>query len=252
MSLPHTLPAPSRLRARPPRLRERVSTMRALSALESLARGAEPPATDPPSPTTAPFPSSHRNRGDVSSDATPSPAPPLRVISWDQDTTSVFVRVAIPRGTPARAVRVDVRPRKLSISVDAARVEDIPGQELCGTLRHPCVAAETIWTLERHTRTPCNRDEDPHDLLHVLLVKRHGRITDPAWRGLLEGDREKTHAETLRELVDCDEPSCPHDQLPDDAREAVEELRERRLAMGRGEWRPDDGEFDDFRIVLVD
>lgn len=176
--------------------------------------------------------------------ATPSPAPPLRVLSWDQDTTSVFVRVAIPRWTPARAVRVDVRPRKLSISVEA--------DSLVGKLRHPVIAAETIWTLERHTHTPGVGDENPHDLLHVLLVKRHGRITDPAWRGLLEGDREKTHAETLRELVDCDEPSCPHDQLPDDAREAVEELRERRLAMGRGEWRPDDGEFDDFRIVLVD
>lgn len=233
--------------------------MRASSALELLARGAEPPATDPPSPPTAPFPSSQRNRGDVSERsetsetlATPSPAPPLRVLSWDQDTTSVFVRVAIPRGTPARAVRVDVRPRKLSVSVDAARVEDAPGQQLCGTLRHPVVAAETIWTLERHTHTPGDGDENPHDLLHVLLVKRHGRITDPAWRGLLEGDSEKTRSETLRELVDCDEPSCPHDQLPDDAREAVEELRERRLAMGRGEWRPDDGEFDDFRIVLVD
>ena len=96
-----------------------------------------------------------------------------------------------------------------------------------------------MWTLERHTRAPGDGDENPHDLLHVLLVKRHGRITDPAWRGLLEGDREKTHAETLRELIDADEPSCPHDQLPEDAREAVEELRERRLAMGRGEWRPD-------------
>ena len=183
--------------------------------------------------------------------ATPSPAPPLRVLSWDQDTTSVFVRVAIPRGTPARAVRVDVRPRRLAVSVEAPRVEDAP-RPLSRALRHPCVAAETVWTLERHTRAPGDGDENPHDLLHVLLVKRHGRITDPAWRGLLEGDREKTHAETLRELIDADEPSCPHDQLPEDAREAVEELRERRLAMGRGEWRPDDGEFDDFRIVLVD
>lgn len=231
--------------------------MRASSALKSLARGAEPPATDPPSPP-APFPSQRKKRGDVPSErsvtsrvATPSPAPPLRVLSWDQDTTSVFVRVAIPRGTPARAVRVDVRPRRLAVSVEAPRVEDAP-RPLSRALRHPCVAAETVWMLERHTRAPGDGDENPHDLLHVLLVKRHGRITDPAWRGLLEGDREKTHAETLRELIDADEPSCPHDQLPEDAREAVEELRERRLAMGRGEWRPDDGEFDDFRIVLAD
>jgi hypothetical protein len=39
------------------------------------------------------------------------------VVSWDQDTQSVFVRVAIPRGTPASRVRVASEVRSLHVRV---------------------------------------------------------------------------------------------------------------------------------------
>lgn len=45
------------------------------------------------------------------------PATPLRVASWDQDTQCVFVRVAIPRGTPASRVRVTSEVRSLHVRV---------------------------------------------------------------------------------------------------------------------------------------
>lgn len=58
--------------------------------------------------------------------------------------------------------------------------------------------------------------------------------------------------EVLKELADANEPSPNHADLPQDVQAALEDVRERRLAMGCGEWSPDDGEFDDFRLVLRD
>ena len=67
-----------------------------------------------------------------------------------------------------------------------------------------------------------------------------------------QGDKEKSLVEVLKELVECDEPSVGHSELPADAQTALEEVRERRLMMGCGAWSPTDGGFDDFRLVLQD
>jgi len=176
-----------------------------------------------------------------------SPRDALRVLSWDQDTTVTFVRVRVPPGTPAARVRVDARPRSLSVSLPPPppsessssphHLPSIPAP-LRGALVHPCVASETIWTLEE-------------DTVHIVLVKRHGGIQDPAWRSLFEGEEEKTIAQTLKELCDADERSPAHDDLPQETRDAVEETREMRYMMGCGEWRPDDDGVDGFRLVVT-
>ena len=182
-----------------------------------------------------------------------------RLLSWDQDTTAVYVRVAVPSGTRARDVGVDVRPDRMTFSLAWHGAV----KEASGKLRGRCVASETLWTLEDGDAPAAsaaaqtdgagdrtNRSQRRLSHVHVVLTKRDRGLTDAAWTGLFEGDEEKSLTDVLRELTHADEASARHEDLPQDVQAAIEEVRERRMMMGSGEWNPLDGTFDDFRLVL--
>jgi hypothetical protein len=208
------------------------------------------------------------------------------VVSWDQDTQSVFVRVAIPRGTPASRVRVASEVRSLHVRVvpektkakwygvsqdgtlkitdedatlegapDASTTVDEKGTlkrdatNVGGALSLPCVAGDTVWTIDRWSST--DEGDDKHDCVCVVLTKASRYLSSPAWSKLFADDaEEKSLTQLARELADADEPSPRHCDLPEAAQIALEDTRERRLMMGAGRWTPDDPAFDDFRVVL--
>ena len=214
-------------------------------------------------------------------------ATPVRVASWDQDTQYVFVRVAIPRGTAASRVRVTSEVRSLHVRVvpektrakwygvsddgktlrvtdQHATLEGAPrmamqqtplesdDMHVGGALSLPCVAGETVWTIERWSeREAETTSSSSHDVVCVVLTKASRYLSSPAWSKLFEDDaHEKSLAQLARELTEADEPSPPHCDLPEAAQIALEDTRERRLLMGSGHWTPDDPAFDDFRVVL--
>ena len=278
------------------------------SALFRLARGSPVAPREPRSPSPPPSPprAARREqpetvtspRTNVASPPKPkavapsaAPATPLRVASWDQDTQCVFVRVAIPRGTPASRVRVTSEVRSLHVRVVPEKtrakwygVSD-DGKTLCVTDQHatlegalrmatreaplesddahvggalslPCVAGDTVWTIERWSEheaktTKTSSSPLPHDVVCVVLTKAARYLSSPAWSKLFEDDaNEKSLAQLARELAEADEPSPSHCDLPEAAQIALEDTRERRLLMGSGHWTPDDPAFDDFRVVL--
>ena len=214
------------------------------------------------------------------------PATPLRVASWDQDTQCVFVRVAIPRGTPASRVRVQSETRSLHVRVvpektkakwygvsddgKSLRVTDTDAtlhgaprfaeknapptsddaRRVGGALSLPCVAGDTVWTIDRWSPNDDEHD-DEHDIVSVVLTKASRYLSSPAWSKLFADDaEEKSLTQLARELAEADEPSPRHCDLPEAAQIALEDTRERRLMMGAGRWTPDDPAFDDFRVVL--
>ena len=192
----------------------------------------------------------------------------------------MFVRVAIPRGTPASRVRVASEVRSLHVRVvpektkakwygvgqdgtlkltdedatlegapDASSVDPEKGTLVGGALSLPCVAGDTVWTIDRW----CSKDEgdDKDDCVCVVLTKASRYLSSPAWSKLFADDaEEKSLTQLARELADADEPSPRHCDLPEAAQIALEDTRERRLMMGAGRWTPDDPAFDDFRVVL--
>ncbi len=215
------------------------------------------------------------------------PATPLRVASWDQDTQCVFVRVAIPRGTPASRVRVTSEVRSLHVRVVPEKTKakwygvSDDGKSLCltnqdatlqgaprfaeknappntsddarvgGALSLPCVAGDTVWTIDRWSPNDDDERDDEHDIVSVVLTKASRYLSSPAWSKLFADDaEEKSLTQLARELAEADEPSPRHCDLPEAAQIALEDTRERRLMMGAGRWTPDDPAFDDFRVVL--
>ena len=117
--------------------------------------------------------------------------------------------------------------------------------KIAGALTHAIVAGDTMWTLERGS------PQDTQDEVNIVLTKSAKWLSSPAWRALFIGDEEKGLLQVAKELHDADEPSPLHSDLPEAAQIAVEETRERRLAMGAGQWHPDNNsEVDDFRVVL--
>ena len=60
----------------------------------------------------------------------------------------------------------------------------------------------------------------------------------------------KSYYEVLQELVRADEATPSYDDLPEDAKDLVDELRERQELVSEGLIDPDI--FDDFRCVLSD
>ena len=272
------------------------------SALFRLARGRSPAPREPRSPSPPPSPPRAARREppeavvlrppQVASkpkpkvvSSPPDAATPLRVASWDQDTQCVFVRVAIPRGTPASRVRVQSETRSLHVRVvpektkakwygvsddGSLRVTDTDAtlhgaprfaeknapptsddaRRVGGALSLPCVAGDTVWTIDRWSPNDDEHD-DEHDIVSVVLTKASRYLSSPAWSKLFADDaEEKSLTQLARELAEADEPSPRHCDLPEAAQIALEDTRERRLMMGAGRWTPDDPAFDDFRVVL--
>lgn len=273
------------------------------SALFRLARGRSPAPREPRSPSPPPSPPRAARREppeavvlrppQVASkpkpkvvSSPPDAATPLRVASWDQDTQCVFVRVAIPRGTPASRVRVQSETRSLHVRVvpektkakwygvsddgKSLRVTDTDAtlhgaprfaeknapptsddaRRVGGALSLPCVAGDTVWTIDRWSPNDDEHD-DEHDIVSVVLTKASRYLSSPAWSKLFADDaEEKSLTQLARELAEADEPSPRHCDLPEAAQIALEDTRERRLMMGAGRWTPDDPAFDDFRVVL--
>lgn len=277
------------------------------SALFRLARGRSLAPREPRSPSPPPSspraareqPEAVASPPNVASPPKPKPVAsspqatplrsettPLRVVSWDQDTQSVFVRVAIPRGTPASRVRVASEVRSLHVRVvpektkakwygvsqdgtlkitdedatlegapDASTTVDEKGTlkrdatNVGGALSLPCVAGDTVWTIDRWSSK--DEGDDKHDCVCVVLTKASRYLSSPAWSKLFADDaEEKSLTQLARELADADEPSPRHCDLPEAAQIALEDTRERRLMMGAGRWTPDDPAVDDFRVVL--
>ena len=121
------------------------------------------------------------------------------------DTQCVFVRVAIPRGTPASRVRVQSETRSLHVRVvpektkakwygvsddGSLRVTDTDAtlhgaprfaeknapptsddaRRVGGALSLPCVAGDTVWTIDRWSPNDDEHD-DEHDIVSVVLTK---------------------------------------------------------------------------------
>ena len=162
--------------------------------------------------------------------------------------TSPFVRV--PPGTPAARVRVDARPRSLSVSL----LPPVPPSESSSS-PHP----ETLdpRALRGSRSPPVRRLGDDLDAggghgAHRPREARGGGIQDPAWRSLFEGERRRPSRRRFKELCDADERSARARRPPDpETRDAVEETREMRYMMGCGEWRPDEDGVDGFRLVVT-
>lgn len=197
----------------------------------------------------------------------PDPTP-VRVLSWDQDSQCVFIRVGVPKGTPVSRVKVESTVTSLCVSVSPEQTaakwytvsqssgtieqsensvtlrgapnEGVKENTISGDLTYPCVASDTMWTIDR-----CG-DEDE---ICIVLTKQNKYLSSAAWMGLFIGDEEKSLVQVAKEMHDSDEPSPRHCELPEAAQIAVEDARELRLKMGSGEYRPG-VDNDDFRVVL--
>ena len=258
------------------------------SALFRLARGRAVPETpEPGSPAPAtpkpvvekPVESQKSEKTTTKSTPTlpspPLPPTPVSVLSWAQDTACVFVRVGVPKGTSVSRITVNATVHGLEVAVapelskakwygveggkitetvknvtlHGAPTDDSTAStdatKIAGALTHAIVAGDTMWTLERGS------PQDTQDEVNIVLTKSAKWLSSPAWRALFVGDEEKGLLQVAKELHDADEPSPLHSDLPEAAQIAVEETRERRLAMGAGQWHPDNtSEVDDFRVVL--
>ena len=148
-------------------------------------------------------------------------------LSWTQSNTEVTVTVRVPKGTKAKDVEVKVTPTRLLVKLGwYGRVFD-------GPLSRRCKASESWWILDDESVEICIPKDDSH-----------------FWRSLFEGGEMKSYYEVLQELVHADEPTPSYEDLPDEAKDLVDELRERQELVSEGLIDPDI--FDDFRCVLSD
>ena len=148
-------------------------------------------------------------------------------LSWTQSNTEVTVTIKVPKGTKAKDLEVVVTPTRLLVKLKwYGRVFD-------GPLSRRCKATESWWILDDGRIELCIPKDDTH-----------------FWRSLFEGGEMKSYYEILQELVHADEPIPSYDDLPDEAKDLVDELRERQELVSEGLIDPDI--FDDFRCVLSD
>ena len=201
---------------------------------------------------SCPAKTSRPSRRPSSLHALPQPSAMAKLLSWDQDVTTVYARFTVPKGTRASQVRVDAAVNSLLVFVlpsDSTLSYVYEGQKEGGELSKTIISADVLWTLEE--------DDGGRRVVHVVLPKSTTGQLDKPWRTLfaeheeVEGDEEKSMADCLKELTFCDEPSTPFDELPLDVRLHMEELRRRKYAMGAGYLNPAE-DFDDFRMVLTE
>eukprot|EP00963_Diacronema_lutheri_P012210 scaffold1671_cov344-Pavlova_lutheri.AAC.39 len=146
---------------------------------------------------------------------------------WTQTSVELVVYVKMPEGTRGKDVTVKLTPTRLTVNLGWY------GKVLDGPLSRRCKASEFQWSLDGNEVT-------------ILIPKDDSYF----WRSLFEGGEEKSHYEVLKELVHADEPTVPYDELDDDAKELLEELRERQELINEGLIDPE--AFDDFRCVIGD
>lgn len=152
---------------------------------------------------------------------------PREKLSWTQTTTEVTAIVRVPQGTQAKDVHVVVTPTRLLVKLHwYGRVFD-------GPLSRRCKASESWWILDNGEIEICIPKDDNH-----------------FWRSLFEGGQMKSYYEVLREMVRADEATPAYEDLTDEAKDLVDELRERQELAAEGLIDPD--VFDDFRCVLSD
>ena len=147
---------------------------------------------------------------------------------WSQTTAEVHVTLGMPRGTRARELTVAVTPTRLTVTLAwHGRVVD-------GPLSRRCKAREATWALEG-------------DELSIMIPK-----DDPYfWKALFEGGEEKSHVAVLQELINADEASPDYDELDDETKDLLADLREQQQMMAEGLIDPING-LDDYRLVLGD
>jgi hypothetical protein len=216
--------------------------------------------------------------------ASPSapPALPPR-LSWRQTSADVEVRLALPLGTTARDVRVDVAAARLSVRLSWLPAEGAPVLE--GELYRRVKAGETVWTVascgggggggggrgggQEAAAGASVGDGSEAAELQLLLPKDEARRY---WKGLFAGEEERGHLELLREAVDAEETRADAAALDaaaavergggggdgdrgggggGGAAELVRQLRERQELVASGALDLEHG-FDDFRLVLSD
>ena len=146
---------------------------------------------------------------------------------WTQTSAELVVYVKMPEGTKGKEVTVKLTPTRLTVTLGWY------GKVLDGPLSRRCKASEFQWSFDGSEVT-------------ILIPKDDTYF----WRCLFEGGEEKSHYEVLKELVNADEPTIPYDELDDDAKELLEELRERQELINEGLIDPET--FDDFRCVIGD
>ncbi|QDZ19821.1 hypothetical protein HOP50_03g23370 [Chloropicon primus] len=148
-------------------------------------------------------------------------------LSWTQSSTEVTATVKVPKGTKAKDLEIVVTPTRLLVKLRwYGRVFD-------GPLSRRCKASESWWILDGDQIEICIPKDDNH-----------------FWRSLFEGGQMKSYYEVLQELVHADEPAQSYEDLPEESKDLVDELRERQELVSEGLIDPDI--FDDFRCVLSD
>jgi hypothetical protein len=176
-----------------------------------------------------------------------------KLLSWDQDVTTVYARFVVPKGTKAHQVRVEHTANQLLVYThppNSSLSYSYEGPKEGGELSKTIISADVLWTLE-------DGEGGGRRVVHVVLPKSTFGQLDKPWRFLfaehedVDGNEEKTLAECLKELTFCDEPSTPYDDLPMDVRMHMEEMRRRKYAMGSGHFNPAE-EVDDLRIALTE
>ena len=103
-----------------------------------------------------------------------------KLLSWDQDVTTVYARFTVPKGTRASQVRVDAAVNSLLVFVlpsDSTLSYVYEGQKEGGELSKTIISADVLWTLEE--------DDGGRRVVHVVLPKSTtGQPSDahPRWR----------------------------------------------------------------------
>ena len=180
-----------------------------------------------------------------------------RRIRWDQTNHEVFAYIKVPHGTTAREVSVCVTPTRLTVNLSWH------GKVFDGPLYRRCKGSEANWILQDScTPSPTHHNANlPKDLpydedmgrfgepFHEVLIQLPKDDPTP-WRALFEGGEEKSHYQVLQEMALVDEEHVSYEEMDEQTRDLVDEMRERREAMATGELDPDG--FDDFRLVLSD
>jgi len=92
---------------------------------------------------------------------------------WTQTIEDVMVTVAVPQGTRAREVDVQIKTERLFVKLKAQPKAIIDGQ-LCA----PIKPMDSIWTLE---------DDGNEKVLSLTLVKASKH---ESWKGLIKGEYE--------------------------------------------------------------
>ncbi|GAB6026013.1 hypothetical protein CHUAL_011976 [Chamberlinius hualienensis] len=100
---------------------------------------------------------------------------------WWQTVNEVSIEVNVPVGTRGPEVRVNVKPKYISVKHKDQLIFE-------GELCYPVVADETIWTIEEKK------------LVHIQLTKADPMSETKTWTSLLAGGQYAPDLITLRDM----------------------------------------------------